>query len=98
MILLIDQLLFRLFGMAVPTVFTYSSSRMLLAALTAFLLTLFLGPRVIRKLYQMKTEQSRWVEHSPLLDQLHEKKKRRRRWGEFSSCLRCSFRFCCGWI
>ncbi len=75
MILLINQLLFRLFGMAVPTVFTYSSSRMLLAALTAFLLTLFLGPRVIRKLYQMKTGQSRWVEHSPLLDQLHEKKK-----------------------
>ncbi|HKZ00521.1 MAG TPA: phospho-N-acetylmuramoyl-pentapeptide-transferase, partial [Rhabdochlamydiaceae bacterium] len=61
--------------MKIPSVFTYTSSRMLLAALTTLLLVIFLGPRVIRKLYELKTGQSIRVDDCPLLVQLHEKKK-----------------------
>ncbi len=48
---------------------------MLLAALTSLLFTIFLGPRVIKKLYELRTGQSIRVEDCPLLVQLHEKKK-----------------------
>jgi phospho-N-acetylmuramoyl-pentapeptide-transferase len=62
-------------GMKIPAAFEYSSTRMLLAALTSLLATLFLGPRCIKKLYEMKTGQSIRVENCPMLAQLHEKKK-----------------------
>jgi phospho-N-acetylmuramoyl-pentapeptide-transferase len=48
---------------------------MMLAALTALLVTIFLGPRCIKKLYELKTGQSIRVEDCPMLAQLHEKKK-----------------------
>lgn len=62
-------------GVKVPVAFGYSSTRMMLAALTALLLTIFLGPRFIKKLYEMKIGQSIRVEDVPMLAQLHEKKK-----------------------
>jgi len=48
---------------------------MMLAALTALLVTIFLGPRCIKRLYELKTGQSIRVEDCPMLAQLHEKKK-----------------------
>lgn len=62
-------------GVKVPAVFSYSSTRMLLAALTSLLFSILLGPRFIKKLYEMKTGQSIRVEDCPMLAQLHEKKK-----------------------
>ncbi len=62
-------------GWKIPTAFSYSSTRMLLAALTSLLVTVFLGPRVIKRLYELKTGQSIRVEDCPMLAQLHEKKK-----------------------
>jgi phospho-N-acetylmuramoyl-pentapeptide-transferase len=60
----------------VPTVFTYFSTRMILAAATALVFTIFLGPRFIKKLYEMKIGQPiRSVEECPLLAELHGKKK-----------------------
>lgn len=75
MFLLLFDWLTRVFGMKIPAVFGYSSTRMLLAAITTLLCTIFLGPRVIRRLYELKTGQSIRVEDCPLLAQLHEKKK-----------------------
>jgi phospho-N-acetylmuramoyl-pentapeptide-transferase len=62
-------------GWKIPAAFSYSSTRMMLAALTALLVTIFLGPRCIKKLYELKTGQSIRVEDCPMLAQLHEKKK-----------------------
>ncbi len=63
-------------GVKVPTAFTYFSTRMILAAATALLLTIFLGPRFIKKLYELKIGQTiRSVEEVPLLAELHGKKK-----------------------
>lgn len=60
----------------VPTAFTYFSTRMILAALTGLLLTIFLGPRFIKKLYELKIGQSiRSLQEVPLLAELHGKKK-----------------------
>lgn len=60
----------------VPYAFTYFSTRMILAATTALLLTIFLGPRFIKKLYELKIGQAiRSVEEVPLLAELHGKKK-----------------------
>lgn len=56
-------------------VLTYYSTRMLLAALTALLLSIFLGPYFIRKLYELKIGQSIRMEECPLLGKLHEKKQ-----------------------
>lgn len=59
-----------------PTVFSYYSTRMMLAAITSFLLTLFLGPYFIRKLYSLKIGQPlRYGQECPLLAELHSKKK-----------------------
>jgi phospho-N-acetylmuramoyl-pentapeptide-transferase len=74
-ILLIYQFLTSSLGMKIPSVFVYSSTRMLLATLTSLLLTIFIGPRFIRKLYELKTGQSIRVEDCPLLVELHQKKK-----------------------
>jgi phospho-N-acetylmuramoyl-pentapeptide-transferase len=63
-------------GLKVPTAFTYFSTRMILAAATALLLTILLGPRFIKKLYEMKIGQPiRSVQEVPLLAELHGKKK-----------------------
>lgn len=63
-------------GIKVPNAFAYFSTRMILAAATALLLTIFLGPRFIKKLYELKIGQAiRSVEEVPLLAELHGKKK-----------------------
>jgi phospho-N-acetylmuramoyl-pentapeptide-transferase len=60
----------------VPSAFMYFSTRMILAAGTSILLTIFLGPRFIKKLYEMKIGQEiRSVQECPLLAELHGKKK-----------------------
>lgn len=48
---------------------------MLLAALTSLIFTLILGPKFIKKLYELKTGQSIRVEDCPMLAQLHQKKR-----------------------
>ena len=47
----------------------------MLAALTSLLLSIFLGPYFIRKLYEMKIGQTIRKEECPLLGKLHEKKQ-----------------------
>lgn len=59
----------------VPLVFHYYSTRMLLAAATGLILTIFLGPRFIKKLYELKIGQSIRIEECPLLGKLHKKKE-----------------------
>ncbi len=58
-------------GVQVPSVFAYSSTRMVLAALTALLLGIFVGPFFIRKLYELKIGQPILVD----LSKLHQKKQ-----------------------
>lgn len=68
--------IFHLFmGIKVPTVFTYYSTKMMLAAITSLLVSILLGPRFIKKLYELKIGQSIRMEECPLLGQLHEKKQ-----------------------
>ncbi|MDN3506770.1 MAG: phospho-N-acetylmuramoyl-pentapeptide-transferase [Simkaniaceae bacterium] len=74
MLLLLIRLLSH-FGVHVPAAFSYSSTRMLLAAITTLLITIFVGPYFIRKLYALKTGQSIRVEDCPVLVELHKKKK-----------------------
>lgn len=60
----------------VPSAFSYSSTRMILAAATSLLFTIWLGPWFIRKLYGWKIGQPiRTKEECPLLAELHGKKK-----------------------
>lgn len=47
----------------------------MLAAITALLFTILLGPRFIHRLYSLKTGQSIRVEDCPMLAELHQKKK-----------------------
>lgn len=76
MFLLFIKYIYSFFGSAIPTVFSYASTRMMLAAMTSLIITIFLGPYVIRKLYALKIGQKiRTKEECPLLAQLHEKKK-----------------------
>ncbi len=75
MILILFDFFTQHLGWKIPTVFTYFSTRMLLAAVTTLLCTIYLGPRFINKLYQMKIGQSIRVEDCPLLGELHQKKK-----------------------
>lgn len=63
------------FYMKIPAAFSYVSTRMVLAALTALLIVCFFGSRVITFLYNLKTGQSIRVEDCPMLAALHEKKK-----------------------
>ncbi|MFI5334066.1 MAG: phospho-N-acetylmuramoyl-pentapeptide-transferase [Chlamydiales bacterium] len=48
---------------------------MMLAMVTTLILTIFLGPRLIKKLYELRTGQSIRVEDCPMLAELHQKKK-----------------------
>lgn len=60
----------------IPAAFLYFSTRMILSAATALLFTIFLGPKFIKKLYELKIGQPiRSVEEVPLLAELHGKKK-----------------------
>jgi len=62
-------------GFRVPLVLAYTSTRMMLAALTSLLLCIFLGPGFIRKLYELKIGQSIRKKECPLLGELHSKKE-----------------------
>lgn len=74
LLLLIEFLSYH--GVKVPAAFYFSSTRMILAALTSLLFTIFLGPPFIKKLYELKIGQSiRSQQECPVLAQLHEKKK-----------------------
>ena len=76
MLLLLIDWLRELLHLKVPSAFAYFSTRMMLAAVTSLLLTIFLGPRFIKKLYELKIGQPiRSVEEVPLLAELHGKKK-----------------------
>ncbi len=60
----------------IPSAFAYFSTRMIFAAITSLLLTIFLGPRFIKKLYELKIGQPiRSLKEVPLLAELHGKKK-----------------------
>ena len=59
----------------VPAAFLYTSSRMMLAAITALLISIFIGPYFIRKLYELKIGQTIRKEECPLLGELHAKKQ-----------------------
>lgn len=75
MIFFLIQLLQSTFGVRVPTVFLYTSTRMILAALTSLLICIFFGPRFIKKLYELKIGQPIRMEECPLLGKLHHNKK-----------------------
>jgi phospho-N-acetylmuramoyl-pentapeptide-transferase len=62
-------------GVKVPHVFSYFSTRMMLASITALLLTIVIGPRFIKKLKELKIGQSIRKEECPLLGDLHSKKE-----------------------
>lgn len=63
------------FGIKLPTVFSYTSTRMILAAITSLVICVFLGPWFIKKLYELKIGQSIRTEECPHLGVLHQKKK-----------------------
>lgn len=69
------QLVSEMSGYKIPMFFYYTSTRMMLAAITALMISIFMGPRFIKKLYELKIGQSIRTEDCPLLGQLHEKKK-----------------------
>lgn len=73
MILLLIQWLLSL-GIKVPTVFTYSSTRMTLAAITSLIVTILFGKYFIRKLYEWKIGDHVRSEDCPLLGELHRSK------------------------
>lgn len=76
MLLLLVEWMRDSLGWKVPAAFLYFSTRMILAAVTSLLLTVVLGPRFIKKLYELKIGQEiRSLEECPLLAQLHGKKK-----------------------
>lgn len=62
-------------GLKVPSRFEYTSTRMLLAAMTSLLFCIFIGPYFIRKLYELKIGQTIRKEDCPLLGELHQKKQ-----------------------
>lgn len=62
-------------GVKVPAVFFYTSTRMILAAVTGLLLSITLGPFFIKKLYELKVGESTRMGDCPPLALLHHKKK-----------------------
>lgn len=65
----------REFGLRVPTVFEYCSTRMALASITSLLVTIFFGKHFIKKLYEWKIGDRIRAEDCPLLGELHRNKK-----------------------
>ena len=64
-------------GMKVPAVFSYNSTRMMLAAITSLILSIFCGPRFIKLLCDFKIRESMRSEAKELavLEELHKSKK-----------------------
>lgn len=75
MILLLLDYFHILFGFKIPAAFFYTSTRMMLAAMTSLFICIFLGPWFIRRLYELKIGQSIRTDECPLLGELHAKKK-----------------------
>jgi len=75
MIFFVIDLFRHLWGIKAPAVFSYYSTRMMLAAITSLLISIFFGPYFIRKLYELKIGQPIRKEECPLLGQLHAKKQ-----------------------
>lgn len=75
MIFFLIEFLKTTFGIKVPSVFEYYSTRMILAALTAFVFSLFFGPFFLKKLYELRIGQIIRIQDAPLLGQLHQKKQ-----------------------
>lgn len=67
MILYLMHFLSSQLGWKVPTVFSYYSTRMMLAAVTSLLLTIILGPFFIKKLYEWKIGHTVRVKDCPVL-------------------------------
>lgn len=74
MLLFFIEWLRQYFGIKVPSVFEYTSTRMALGACTSLLFTIFFGKRFIRKLYEWKIGERVRMEDCPLLGQLHKNK------------------------
>lgn len=75
MIDFILQFLRESLGLKLPFVFEYTSTKMLMAAITSLAVSIFLGPCFIKKLYELKIGQSIRKEECPLLGELHAKKQ-----------------------
>lgn len=76
MIFFIIDFFSRFLNIKIPTAFTYYSTRMMLAAITALIISIFLGPYFIRKLFELKIGQSiRTGEDFKKLEELHNNKK-----------------------
>lgn len=75
MIFFIIEFLTRSLGIKVPAVFTYYSTRMMLAAITALVISIFVGPRFIKILTDFKIKQSIRTDECAKLGELHQKKK-----------------------
>ncbi len=76
MLLLLSEFIQEMWGWKIPGAFLYFSTRMIMAAATTLLFVIILGPRFIKKLYELKIGQSiRGQEECPLLAELHSKKK-----------------------
>jgi phospho-N-acetylmuramoyl-pentapeptide-transferase len=76
MIFFLIDFLNRFMDIKTPAAFEYYSTRMMLAAITSLILCIFLGPRFIQKLYELKIGQPiRTKEEAcALLGELHKKK------------------------
>lgn len=77
MILFLIRYLSDHLGAKVPAVFSYYSTRMMLAAITSLILSIFLGPRFIKFLCDFKIRQSirSGDKDFAVLEELHKKKK-----------------------
>ena len=74
MLLLLIDLLKNVWGLHVPAVFEYFSTRMTLAAVTSLLVTIFCGKFFIKKLYELKIGYQVRSKECPLLGELHRNK------------------------
>ena len=74
MLLIFLHFLKNTFGIKIPSVFEYYSTRMTLAAITALLVTVFFGKPFIKKLYEWKIGDRVRSEDCPLLGELHHNK------------------------
>ena len=75
MAIFITRLLQSLFGIHIPAVFGYTSTRILLACATSIFVTLIFGSRFIKWLYEFKIGQQIRDDAGFLLGQLHKNKK-----------------------
>lgn len=74
MFVLLMEFLRTKFGLFSPFLMNYST-RMILAAITSWVICIFAGPYFIKKLYELKIGQSIRLEECPLLGKLHQKKQ-----------------------